>query len=97
MNWAFLADNLPHATAALNATAAVLLAAYPVSILGVFLCFAGIELALPARDCANRDEFFLAVLTAGGILVFNAAVGCAFGLVAALLIKAASRGSESHR
>lgn len=76
----------------LGSTAAVLLAAFPASILGVFLCFAGVELSLPARDCVGRDDFFLAILTAGGILSFNAAIGCAVGLLAALLLSAARYG-----
>ncbi len=76
----------------LGSTAAVLLAAYPVSILGVLLCFAGAELALPARDCTDRDDFFLAVATAGGTLAVNTAVGVAIGVLAAVFL---SRSGES--
>jgi len=71
---------------ALGSTAAVLLAAYPVSILGVLLCFAGTELSLPARDCTERDDFFLAVVTAGGTLAVNTAVGVAIGVLAAVFL-----------
>lgn len=70
----------------LGSSAAVLLAAYPASILGVLLGFAGAELALPARNCQGRNEFFLALLTAGGCLGFNTALGFAMGIVAALVI-----------
>lgn len=74
----------------LGSAAAVLLATYPASILGVLLCFAGAELSLPARECRSRDDFFLAILTAGGILSINTAVGFALGFTAALLLKAAN-------
>lgn len=78
----------------LGSTAAVLLAAYPLSILGVLLCFAGLELSLPARECSTRDDFFLAVLTAGGILSFNTAVGFLLGFIAAFLLKATKHAEE---
>ncbi|MFQ5457527.1 MAG: putative sulfate/molybdate transporter [Myxococcota bacterium] len=71
----------------LGSGAAALLAAYPMSILGVLLCFAGVELSLPARDCRTRERFFLAVITAGGCLGFNTAVGFALGIAAALLLR----------
>lgn len=75
----------------LGSAAAVLLAAYPGAILGVLLCFAGVELARPVRDCKTRDEIILAVATAAGILIINTAVGFAVGLVGALLLKAVHR------
>ncbi len=73
---------------AFGASAGLLLAAYPLSILGVLLAFAGIELALPARECRGREPFFVAVLTAGGCLGFNTAVGVLLGLGAAALMRA---------
>ncbi|RMF25204.1 MAG: sulfate transporter, partial [Deltaproteobacteria bacterium] len=73
---------------AFGASAGLLLAAYPLSILGVLLAFAGIELALPARECREREPFFVAVLTAGGCLGFNTAVGVLLGLGAAALMRA---------
>ncbi len=78
----------------LGSSAAVVLAAYPKAILGTLLGFAGIELALPVRTCRGRDEFFLAALTAGGILGVNTLVGFLLGLGAALLIKVAGRLRE---
>ncbi len=72
---------------ALGSAAALFLAAYPKSILGVLLCFAGLELSLPSRECSGRDDFFLVVLTAGGILSFNTAVGFVLGIFAALLLR----------
>ncbi len=71
-----------------GSSAAILLAAYPTSVLGVLLCFAGTELALPARSSIDRNDFFLAVLTAGGCLGFNTAVGFALGMAAAWLLAA---------
>ncbi len=74
------------------------LAAFPASLLGVLLAFAGLELALPARDCADRDAFFVAVATAGGILAVNTLVGFLLGAVAALVLGGYSvwrRNSES--
>ncbi len=74
-----------------GASAGLLLGAYPLSILGVLLCFAGIELAMPARECTQRDPFLLAMLTAGGCLGFNTAVGVGLGLAAAALLTARRR------
>jgi len=75
----------------LGASAMVLLDAYPLSILGVLLVFAGTELALPARNCTSRDGFFLATLTAGGCLGFNTALGFAMGIGAAVLLSLVRR------
>lgn len=78
----------------LGSSAAILLAAYPASILGVLLCFAGLELSLPARACTQRDDFFLATLTAGGILGANTAVGFGLGIFAAFFLS--SKGSSKE-
>jgi hypothetical protein len=78
----------------LGSTAVGLLAAYPASILAVLLAFAGAELALPARKCKGADEFLPAVLTAGGCLAVNTAVGFAIGVLAALLIGLAHRRGQ---
>ncbi len=77
---------------ALGGSAAVLLASYPQSLLGVLLLLAGAELSLPARKVAGRDDFLLVVLTAGGVLAVNTAVGFALGLAAALLLPRVRRG-----
>jgi MFS superfamily sulfate permease-like transporter len=71
---------------ALGSSAIALLAAYPAGILGVLLGFAGVELALPARDCRGRDGSFLALLTAGGCLALNTALGFALGISAATVL-----------
>ncbi len=78
----------------LGSSAAVILLAYPTSILGVLLCFAGIELALPARNCHSRRDFFLAVLTAGGVLSINTAAGVALGLLAAIIFRNIDNGND---
>jgi MFS superfamily sulfate permease-like transporter len=70
----------------LGSAAVAALAAFPASLLGVLLAFAGIELALPARDCRGSDHFLVAVATAAGILAFNVAIGFAVGLAVALLL-----------
>jgi len=64
----------------------VLLAAFPSSLLGVLLAFAGLELGMAAREESGRNAFFVVVATAGGILAANAAVGFLLGLGAALLL-----------
>ncbi len=64
-----------------------ILAAYPKSILGVLLVFSGLELTLPARDCAKRNAFLIAATTASGILAANTAVGFIFGLITALFLQ----------
>jgi hypothetical protein len=64
----------------------VVLAAFPSSLLGVLLAFAGLELGLPAREVSGRNEFFVVVATAVGILAVNAAVGFLLGFGAALLL-----------
>jgi MFS superfamily sulfate permease-like transporter len=66
-----------------GAAAVTLLSAFPTALLGLLLAFAGFELALPARDCVERDRFFVALATAGGILAVNTLVGFLFGLIAA--------------
>ena len=78
----------------LGSSAAVLLAAYPLSILGILLCFSGAELALPARHCAERDDFFLALATAGGTLALNTAAGVAIGMIASLLLAGSHHDTE---
>jgi hypothetical protein len=64
----------------------VVLAAFPSSLLGVLLAFAGLELGVAAREESGRNAFFVVVATAGGILAANAAVGFLLGLGAALLL-----------
>jgi hypothetical protein len=64
----------------------VVLGAFPSSLLGVLLAFAGLELGLAAREESSRNAFFVVVATAVGILAVNAAAGFLLGLGAALLL-----------
>ncbi|MDX1814322.1 MAG: putative sulfate/molybdate transporter [Thermodesulfobacteriota bacterium] len=54
---------------------------FPHSILGALLVFSGLELSLPARDLAGREEFFVALLTAGLILSVNVTAGFLVGIL----------------
>lgn len=61
---------------------------YPQSLLGVLLLFAGMELALVARDVKAKDDFFILLLTAGAILALRStALGFTIGLALALLLR----------
>jgi MFS superfamily sulfate permease-like transporter len=54
---------------------------FPVSVLGVLLAFAGMELALVCRDQVSRTDAFSMLLTAGACLAFNhVALGFLLGL-----------------
>lgn len=70
--------------AAFGSAVVGVLQAFPSAILGVLLGFAGLELALPARECRERQDFFVAVATAVGILALNTAIGFAVGLAVAV-------------
>ncbi len=72
----------------------VVLAAFPSSLLGVLLAFAGLELGLAAREESGRNAFFVVVATAGGILAVNAVVGFLLGLGSALLLLPGQRRSQ---
>lgn len=60
---------------------------FPMSVLGVMLLFAGLELASPARDQRVRSDFLVMALTAVGILAVNTVAGFVFGLAASLLLR----------
>ena len=64
----------------------VVLAAFPESLLGVLLAFAGLELGLAAREESGRNAFFVVATTAVGILAVDALVGFLLGIGAALLL-----------
>ena len=78
----------------LGAAAMTILLAFPVSVLGVLLVFAGLELALPAHDCNDRQTFFIAAATAIGILAADTWIGFLFGLTAAGLLLRFGRSSD---
>ena len=54
---------------------------FPHSILGSLLVFSGLELSLPARDLDGREDFLVALLTAGLILSVNVTAGFLVGLL----------------
>ena len=62
-----------------------LLAVYPGGVMGVLLCFSGLELALAARHLKGENEMTIALITAGTTLALKTGIGCAVGLVASLL------------
>jgi hypothetical protein len=54
--------------------------AFPVSVLGVMLAFAGMELALVCRDQTGRTEAFTMLLTTGACMgLGNIALGFVIG------------------
>ncbi|MBX3417898.1 MAG: putative sulfate/molybdate transporter [Pirellulaceae bacterium] len=65
-----------------------LCAAFPASILGVLLAFAGMELALVCRDQTSRTDAFAMLLTAAACMgLNNIALGFALGLVMAWCLR----------
>lgn len=65
-----------------------LCAAFPLSILGVMLAFAGMELALVTRDQTSRTDAFAMFLTAGAILgLANIGLGLLIGLVLVVCLR----------
>lgn len=59
---------------------------YPLSILGILLFFAGVELASPVRDQKNYKNISIVAAVVVGILLVNTAVGLLFGLLTHFLI-----------
>lgn len=65
-----------------------ILVQFPVGVLGVLLLFAGIELAMCARDMNSKEEsFVLLVCTAVSLVGSSAALGFLCGMVTHLLLK----------
>lgn len=61
---------------------------YPIGILGVLLMFAGIELAMAARDMNSKEEAFVMLVCAAVSLTgSSAALGFGVGIVVFLLLK----------
>ena len=59
----------------------------PSSVLGVILFFAGLELAMSARDVGpGKDNFYILLVTAGFSL-WNVGIGFLAGLVMQELVK----------
>ncbi|KAJ9702443.1 hypothetical protein PVL29_004263 [Vitis rotundifolia] len=72
----------------LGSSLAKLLNQFPVGVLGVLLLFAGIELAMAARDMASKEESFVMLLCAAVSLVgSSAAIGFVCGIIVHLLLR----------
>ncbi len=65
----------------------------PLSVLGVLLLFAGLQLALMIRDLRGRKDLFVALLMLGVALVFNLAVAFIAGLVVAYAVRSTRIGA----
>lgn len=62
--------------------------AFPSSVLGVMLCFSGMELAMVTRDQTERGAAFTMLLTAGACMgLGNIALGFVLGLAMALVLR----------
>ncbi|KAJ4846205.1 TATA-binding protein-associated factor mot1 [Turnera subulata] len=61
---------------------------FPVGVLGVLLLFAGIELAMAARDMTTKKEFFVMIIcTAVSLVGSSAALGFVCGIVVHVLLE----------
>ena len=70
-----------------GSAAAFVIGAFPFSILGVMLLFAGLELAMPARDQIRTRNIVVVAVTAGGIVAVNTLAGFLAGTAVALLLR----------
>ncbi len=59
----------------------------PLSILGVLLVFAGLELTMTIRDLESRKDYFVATLMLGVTLAANLAAGFIIGIIVAWLLR----------
>ena len=70
-----------------------ILSAFPVGVLGVLLLFAGIELAMCARDMKSKEESFVVlVCTAVSLVGSSAALGFITGMVVHLVLRVRKLG-----
>ena len=70
-----------------GASAMWMLNAYPLSILGVMLLFAGMELARPAWEKCSGTAFLVAVVTGAGIVLFNTMAGFLAGVIFYMILR----------
>jgi len=71
----------------LGGAAFVILASYPMSVLGVLLVFAGMELSLVTRDIKKKADYFIMIVTVGAILALSSiAIGFVIGFVLSYLV-----------
>lgn len=65
----------------------MLLSIFPESILGVILFFAGLELAVSARDVGPAKSDFYILLVTAGFSIWNIGIGLVIGLIMQQLMK----------
>ena len=65
---------------------AVLLISFPMSVLGLMILLAGIELARPVRDQKLVRNIIVVLVTAVGIIAANVLVGFLIGLIVGMII-----------
>ena len=65
----------------------IILTLLPLSILGVLLIFAGVQLALMIRDLTERKDLFVALIMLGITLTVNLAVAFICGIIIAYALK----------
>jgi len=71
----------------LGGAAFVVLASYPMSVLGVLLVFAGMELALVTRDVKEKADFFIMIVTVAAILAASSmTIGFVIGFILSYLV-----------
>ncbi|CAJ2654940.1 unnamed protein product [Trifolium pratense] len=82
----------------LGTSLAEFLKQFPVGILGVLLLFAGIELALCARDMNSKEDFFVALIcTAVSLVGSSASLGFVIGMKVYMLFKLRNYTKGKHK
>ena len=79
----------------LGTSLANILKMFPVGILGVLLLFAGIELAMCARDMNSKEDFFVALIsTAVSMVGSSASFGFLVGMIVYIIFKLRSSSKD---
>ncbi|XP_023751534.1 molybdate transporter 1 [Lactuca sativa] len=74
-----------------------ILISFPVGVLGVLLLFAGVELAMCARDMkAKEDSFVVLICTAVSLVGSSAALGFVVGMVVHLILRLRKLGGPDE-
>jgi len=82
----------------LGGAAFVVLASYPMSVLGVLLVFAGMELALVTRDVKGKADFFIMIVTVAAILAASSmTIGFVIGFILSYLVNLGAFKIERER
>ncbi|XP_022951699.1 molybdate transporter 1 [Cucurbita moschata] len=81
----------------LGSSIAKVLNQFPVAILGVLLLFAGVELAMAARDMNSKEQAFVVLIcTSVSLVGSSAALGFLCGMVVHVLLWLRKWGREDH-